>query len=215
MKGTLQLSDQQAPKRTKYESPSACTSVSAADCCIGHGAEVGAAYTKSVEDSPVCREPPSFNTEGEFPGSTIARNCDYLDTTGQAACVPANDSENGDGASFVTVMVPTEFTTAAGRPICIRRRCPIARGSAYWRFLFQCPLVEVVPHFEDTGPTNDAAGADEESGPSLPFWSRRLREHDVFAEVGPHGVRSRSCPVDVSRLASELNPSAHDFRAWQ
>lgn len=36
----------------------------------------------------------------------------------------------------VLLNLPTMFTTAAGRPICIRDSRSISRGSAYWRLLF-------------------------------------------------------------------------------
>ncbi|RNE96776.1 hypothetical protein TraAM80_09684, partial [Trypanosoma rangeli] len=118
-------------------------------------------------------------------------------------------SSGGDETEVatVTVMVPTMFTTAGGRCICVREKRRIACESPYWRLLFGCPLQEGVAVSSHTDGEarlkrqkvrGDADDAERQQRGLLPAWQRHPREANTpfvpSLATAPQEPRSRSCP---------------------
>ncbi|ORC92887.1 uncharacterized protein TM35_000022130 [Trypanosoma theileri] len=134
-----------------------------------------------------------------------------IDSAAAAAASNSHSSHscNDQTAACVTVMVPTMFTTAAGRPICVRESRRIERDSPYWKLLFEFPTCErVVSSFTDIKDDNQSLDDDnshsnpvkeeeddddeedtvnkEKNGaaiPLLPVWRRQLRRADPFSSL--------------------------------
>ncbi|RNF00368.1 uncharacterized protein Tco025E_08813 [Trypanosoma conorhini] len=204
--------------RARSGSSCSCSSGGAAEC--GGGGDNDADAAVAAASSPA-RKPaslPSFrqqHAEEATAAGTRSPCCGDHDTDAAAARPATSGSGSGSGdeaeATTVTVMVPTMFTTAGGRRICVREKRRLARGSPYWRLLFECPVqgTAAPPSHADTETglkrrkvKDDADEADLSQCGLPPAWQRRPREANaLFAPslaVFPQRPRARSCPPPVS-----------------
>lgn len=78
---------------------------------------------------------------GDVPSPASCAVCPAASAKSAVASAPTRDSCSLGEAlpdaetTSVTMWVPTLFTTAAGRPICIRERRPLTADSPYWKLL--------------------------------------------------------------------------------
>ncbi|RNF00471.1 hypothetical protein TraAM80_07580, partial [Trypanosoma rangeli] len=175
-----------------------CTSRDAAECSGGdsdgdNGKDVGAAATTAA-CSPTCKQASlaSFGQQHTEDGATataaaetINSCCGNHNTDTTAAWPVLSSGGDETEVATVTVMVPTMFTTAGGRCICVREKRRIACESPYWRLLFGCPLQEGVAVSSHTDGEarlkrqkvrGDADDAERQQRGLLPAWQRHPRE---------------------------------------
>ncbi|KEG11040.1 hypothetical protein DQ04_03041110 [Trypanosoma grayi] len=155
------------------------------DADDGSNSEVGAAVVTCVDSHP--QKTPLFVSQHQ---QQQQRQQSGLttdpETTSQSNAAAQEEHNVADAEpAIVTVLVPTMFTTAAGRGICVRERRRIERGSPYWRLLFECPLLEgsaaacrdaQCEEKKETEVTDAAMVAEQQCCSTLPAWRRRPRE---------------------------------------
>ncbi|EAN76396.1 hypothetical protein Tb09.160.1670 [Trypanosoma brucei brucei TREU927] len=168
--------------------------------------------------SPVHKKSPSLcgSCDGEFFGKMQSPgSCATEGVTAFYAAAENEiniDVESGDNHDIpaITIWVPTAFTKAAGRRICIREQRCITQDSPYWRLLNECPLAEGFA--DNTEVEEKQTGDSHQQYPrSLqPHWRRRRRESNVFLSPMPYEEsfatlpRCRSCPSSLgSRISWE------------
>ncbi|EKF36327.1 hypothetical protein MOQ_002283 [Trypanosoma cruzi marinkellei] len=186
----------------------------------GNGSDVGAAAVVVDSTASPTRKQASLHSfeqrHMDDDNTTKTRHCYYHCNTEKTRDRPALSNNIGPEVKTVTVMVPTMFTTAGGRQICVREKRHIARGSPYWRLLFECPLHEgavLSSHTEEEEGLNkkkkkELVEEGEESGAAgphrglLPAWRRRPREANTYSTpllvTSLQGSRCHSSPLPPS-----------------
>ncbi|KPI88622.1 hypothetical protein ABL78_2290 [Leptomonas seymouri] len=133
------------------------------------------------------------------------------------ASAPVDENPSAASRDAVTMYVPTMFTTAAGRPICLREKRVLDAKSPYWRLLSFAPereaaLAPVLSDSKGKPTTNRRADAGRHSSPlsdktvgctalhsatqgSHEAWVRPLRSSRLGeAWFHPQPLRAHSCP---------------------
>ncbi|KAH9577743.1 hypothetical protein LSM04_002102 [Trypanosoma melophagium] len=205
------------PQRDAANNTGSCSDDDNDDSKNNH-CSVGAALVTSLL-SPTRKKPRLTSPHSSQSNSSNSNN------SAEAFSCHSPTSYNDESADCVTVMVPTMFTTAAGRPICVRETRHIKRGSPYWKLLFECPLREGdVLSSTDIVNDNQYLNADgglsdivEEEAttskeekratiPLLPIWRRKLQRTEPLSSLSSflptpivecYESRSHSCPPRV------------------
>ncbi|ESS64710.1 hypothetical protein TCDM_07152 [Trypanosoma cruzi Dm28c] len=225
MEGTSQLCGLFGDDREITTRSDSCASGDAADYGDGggdggNGSDVGAAAVVVDSAASSTRKQASLNSleqrHMDDDNTMTKRHCYYDCDPEKTTDRPALSNNIWTEVKNVTVMVPTMFTTAGGRQICVREKRHIARGSPYWRLLFECPLHEgaaLSSHTDEEEGLNkkkkdEKVEGGEESGAAgphrglLPAWRRRPREANTYSTPSLatflQGPRCRSSPLPPS-----------------
>lgn len=122
-----------------------------------------------------------------------------------AVCA-GNGSDTGASVHSVVVYVPTLFTSAAGRPICVRERRAIDERSPYWSLLRLSPERRADPQF---CPQSDAEGQ------HVSECSSAEREPPLKTDSCEDYLGPRSCRNDeASRLQPKPLRSSRVGEVW-
>lgn len=126
-------------------------------------------------------------------------------TTPTDAANAAAAAGSDDGTDLFTVFVPTMFTTAHGRPVCIREKRRLPRDCAYVRFLTgpspsAQPRGALVFAADDDDDTARYGDDDDDGDAGTRRGSRRARYEDDGVEEEQH--RNHCCDTGGSKAAA-------------
>lgn len=152
-----------------------------------------------------CSPPPKAVRRLESPPQTTS--CATPDTHLYAA----SSSDSMQTHEHISVLVPTAFTTAQGRPICVCETRAIAKNSPYWNLLFSPDSMAnrsresiLAECCAENQTTQDAATSDctkeldtNVSAGKPPAWFRRPGEWNSDGPLPFSPPRAASCPERV------------------
>lgn len=170
------------------------------------GAGAGCGNDLKGSKAWVKKQSKSAEEREKYQKQNLFESSSGVGSTQQAATAVEGDCHTVATSRCVAVYVPTMFTTAAGRPICVREKRTIDAASPYWNLMSFNPDRDAALSAE----TISATVMESERGPALsvPKYKQDVSDRDVLQSprqfltsthlcedwISPRPLRATSCP---------------------